>query len=170
MKTFLKYIALIIFIIVFDQWTKYLIHTSFRLGEAISVIDGFFNLAYARNTGAAFSFGSEYVDWQRYIVLLILPVVACLGLCYALYKSIKKSTVLLSVTYSLILGGAVGNLIDRFRLGYVIDFLDFYYKDWHFATFNIADSAISVAAAFLIIDALISKKNEKKNASRNINI
>lgn len=158
------YLGIIALIIILDQWSKVYVDTHFRLGESLSVIDGLFNFTYARNTGAAFSFGADYTSWQRYIVLLILPVVACIFLFIALYKSSTKSK-LLSITYSLILGGAIGNLIDRFRLGYVIDFLDFYHGDWHFATFNIADSAISIAAGLLIIDAFINRKKPAQDAT-----
>jgi signal peptidase II len=160
-KKLFPYLGLMILIILIDQWSKLYIDSHFRLGEGLSVIDGFFNLAYARNTGAAFSFGADYVSWQRYLFLLILPVAACIFLFVALYRALDKSK-LLCVTYTLILGGAIGNLIDRFRLGYVIDFLDFYYKDWHFATFNIADTSISIAAGLLIIDAIINRKSSKE--------
>jgi len=149
--------ALTVLIIVVDQWSKLYVDANFYLGESYKVIDGLFNLAYVRNSGAAFgSFGQSH-EWVRIVVLRIVPVLACLWLCYAIIKG-KKNTALINLSYALILGGAVGNLIDRFRLDYVIDMFDFYQGSAHFATFNVADSAISVAAGLLIIDYLIHLK------------
>ena len=151
------YFGFSLFLVILDQYTKLLIVENFRLGETYAVIDGFFNLTHVRNPGAAFGFGGEFSDVIRYGLFKILPVVACLWLAWLLVKSAKSSS-LLSWTYALILGGAIGNLIDRFRLDYVVDFFDFYYGRSHFATFNVADSAISVAAGLLIIDYFINSK------------
>ncbi len=147
-------------IIVLDQWSKIYVDTHFYLGESYKVIDGLFNLAYVRNSGAAFGSFGESHQWIRVVVLRIIPVLACFWLCYAIAKY-KKNTMLINVSYALILGGAIGNLIDRFRLDYVIDMFDFYQGTAHFATFNVADSAISTAAGLLVIDYLISLKKEK---------
>ena len=160
-----KHLALYLFvifaIIVFDQYTKYLVASNFYLGESVKVIDGLLNFTYARNMGAAFSFGGNFENWLRYLLFLALPVVACVWLFALLIKSFKGPR-MLSWAYALILGGAIGNLIDRFRLDYVVDFIDFYQGDAHFATFNIADSAISVAAGLLILDYFLNRKQEKE--------
>lgn len=158
-KNLLFYIAIILVIIIADQWSKDVVASNFYLGESVKVIDGMLNFTHARNTGAAFSFGGNFSNWLRYLLFLALPVVACAWLAALLVKSFKGPKIL-TWAYALILGGAIGNLIDRFRLGYVVDFIDFYQGDWHFATFNIADSAITIAAALLIIDYFIGKKRE----------
>ena len=154
-------LILVIVVIVLDQITKYYISEHFYVGESVNVIEGFFNFTYARNSGAAFGFGGEFHNWLRYALFLALPVFACIWLCYLLLTSVKSS-LFLFYAYGLILGGAIGNLIDRFRLDYVVDFFDFYYGPHHFATFNIADTAISVAAGFLIIDYIIIVYQERK--------
>ena len=160
MKKTLWLLLISLVIVVVDQWSKIYVDSNFYLGESYKVIDGLFNLTYVRNSGAAFgSFGQAH-PWIRVVVLRIVPVFACLWLCFAISKH-KKQNSLINISYSLILGGAVGNLIDRFRLDYVIDMFDFYQGSAHFATFNVADSAISVAAGLLIIDYLINLKAKK---------
>lgn len=155
------FLVSIFVIIIVDQWSKIYVANHFFVGESVKVIDGFFNFTYVRNSGAAFGFGGAFSNWIRYTIFRALPVIACLWLAVLLFKSYKKDT-LLSSAYALILGGAIGNLIDRFRLDYVIDFFDFYYGRNHFATFNVADSAITVAAGLLIIDYFIQLKKSKQ--------
>ena len=161
MKKLVILIILAILIIVIDQWSKIYVAGNFYIGESVPVIKGLFNFTYVRNSGAAFGFGGAFDNWIRYSIFRALPVVACVWLAYLMVKSYKDE-LLLSLSYSLILGGAIGNLIDRFRLDFVIDFFDFYYGKSHFATFNVADAAISVAAGLLIIDFFIQKKKEKE--------
>lgn len=161
MKKMLWMIFLIILIVVVDQWTKMEVVKSFHLGESYEVIKGFFNLTYVRNPGAAFGFGGAFADWIRYTILLVIPVLACFWLFYLLVKALKGPQIM-AYAYVLILGGAIGNLIDRFRLNYVVDFFDFYYGNAHFATFNVADSAISIAAGLLIFDFFLQKRKESK--------
>ena len=154
-------------IIISDQLTKGMVQQSFNLGESIPIIDGFFNFTYVRNTGAAFGMGAGAPEIIRRIVFLALPVVACIWLVVLIWKQRKENWVL-GWAYSLILAGAIGNLIDRFSLGYVVDFLDFYYKKSHFPAFNIADSAITIAGGLLIFDFIRSIKAEKnEKASTN---
>jgi signal peptidase II len=161
MKKLVILIVLAVLIIIIDQWSKIYVAGNFYIGESVPVIKGLFNFTYVRNSGAAFGFGGAFDDWIRYSIFRALPVVACIWLIYLMVKSYKDE-LLLSLSYSLILGGAVGNLIDRFRLDYVIDFFDFYYGKSHFATFNVADAAISVAAGLLIIDFFLQKNKEKE--------
>lgn len=160
-KNLAFYLFIIVAVIALDQYTKHLVASNFYLGESVKVVDGLLNFTYARNTGAAFSFGGDFANWARYLLFLALPVIACVWLLVLLVKSFKGPRIL-SWAYALILGGAIGNLIDRFRLDYVVDFIDFYQGEAHFATFNIADSAISVAAGLLIIDYLVNRKQEKE--------
>ena len=161
MKKLLLFIALIIFVVVVDQVSKIYVFNNFRLGESVPVIDGFFNLTYVRNTGAAFGFGGGFHNYLRYTLFLALPVGACIRIAVLLYKSMKESLIM-SFAYALILGGAIGNLIDRFRLDFVVDFFDFYIGKHHFATFNVADSAITLAAGLIILDYILQKKEENK--------
>ncbi len=154
----------IILLILIDQLTKWWIRADFSLGESISVLDGFFNITYVRNTGAAFGMGAEFHDSVRRPLFLFIPVLACLWLVWLIWKS-KRGKLLDLVSYSLILAGAVGNLIDRFVLGYVVDFLDFHHGAWHFPAFNIADSSITIAACLLIIGFIPLRKSK---ASSNV--
>lgn len=156
-------------LIIVDQLSKGAIQSSLYYGQTIPVIDGFFSIAYVKNTGAAFGFGADGPTWFRQIFFLALPVIFCGWIFYLLVKTLKGPTYI-SVAYSLILAGAVGNLIDRFSLGYVVDFLMFYWKNEanHFPAFNVADSCITIAAGLLVIDffqQLKAKKAEEPHAS-----
>lgn len=160
MKKPLLFLLFVVFVIVVDQVSKIYVLNNFYLGESVPVIDGFFNFTYVQNKGAAFGFGGAFSNWLRYLLFLFLPVIACFWLLHALIKSMN-GPLRMSWAFSLILGGAIGNLIDRFRLDFVVDFFDFYIKTSHFATFNVADSAITLAAGLIILDYFINKKNEK---------
>ncbi len=156
-----KLSLMMVTLILADQFSKGAIQASFRLGESIPIIDGFFNFTYVRNPGAAFGFGANNGDLFRLILFKIVPVIACFWIAALIWKERHKSF-LLSLAYSLILAGAIGNLIDRFSLNYVVDFLDFYLGSKHFPAFNIADSCISIAAGLLIIDFFLSLKKERE--------
>lgn len=153
-------------LIIIDQLSKGAIQTNLFYGQSIPVIDGFFSIAYVKNTGAAFGFGQGAHELFRIIMFLALPVLFCGWIFYLLIKTLK-GPLYLSVAYALILAGATGNLIDRFSLGYVVDFLLFYWKDEanHFPAFNVADSCITVAAGLLIIDFFQQLKAKKEQAS-----
>jgi len=153
------YISLIgAIIILVDQFTKGVVQDSFYLGESKTIIEGLFNLTYVKNKGAAFGMGASAPDWIRAILFLYLPVAACFYLLYLVWVSRNQKNWIPCWAYGLIFAGAVGNLIDRFMLDYVVDFLDFYIKDSHFPAFNVADSAISIAAGLLIIDLILDYK------------
>jgi signal peptidase II len=161
MARFYKLLVMVCFLIIADQLTKGWVQSSFQLWESQPVIDGFFNFTYVQNKGAAFGMGSDAGSIPRAIMFLFLPTVFTFWVIYMLIKTIKGAWHM-SLAYALIVAGAVGNLIDRFWLGYVVDFLDFYYKSSHFPAFNIADSCITVAAFILIIDMIINgKKNQE---------
>lgn len=148
-----------------DQITKGAVEQNFTLYESVPVIDGFFNLTYVRNTGAAWGVGQGVSETKRIIFFLIIPVLLCFWLIYLFFKSLAGKYYM-SLAYALILAGAAGNLIDRFSLGYVVDFLDFYYNKSHFPAFNIADSSITIAAFLLIYDYFEEIKANKKQVQK----
>lgn len=142
-------IALIV--ILLDQVTKITIERTFRYAETVPVTD-FFNLVKVYNPGAAFSFLGDAGGWQRYLFTAI-AIGAVLFILYLMKKHAHQR--LFCFALALILGGAIGNLIDRLVYGHVIDFLDFYWKGWgHFPAFNIADVGISIGAVLFIVDEL----------------
>ena len=140
-------------LIIADQLSKGAIQSSFYFGQSIPVIEGFFSLAYVKNSGAAFGFMADGPIWFRQTFFLLLPVLFCGYIFYLLIKTLK-GPFYISLAYTLIIAGAIGNLIDRFSLGYVVDFLLFYWKDEsnHFPAFNVADSCITIAAFLLNFD------------------
>jgi len=145
----LKWLWLSLIVLVLDQWTKIAVDGSMRLYESIALIPGF-NLTYVHNTGAAFSFLSEAGGWQRWFFAAMALIISVV-LTVWLYR-LKSHETLLAVALSLVLGGAIGNLIDRLAYGYVIDFLDVYYQSWHWPAFNIADMAISVGVFLMLLE------------------
>jgi signal peptidase II len=151
---------MIIFVFLFvDQLSKTIVSTSFNLYESRMVIPGFFNLTYIRNRGAIFGFFSTNQSFLIY-ALLTLASMAALGLVVYYFYKTSSSERFLKISLSLILAGALGNLTDRLFRGSVIDFLDFYVKDWHWPFFNVADSCISVGA-ILLLYIFFFKKGEK---------
>jgi signal peptidase II len=139
-----------------DQATKFVAAENL-LGRTITVIPGFFDLVLVHNTGAAFGFLNEAGGWQNVFFVAVAVVVSAV-LVYLLGR-MDRGDRITAWALSLILGGALGNLVDRLRLGYVIDFVDWYYRGWHWPAFNIADAAITVGAALLVLDALAIGKS-----------
>lgn len=140
-------------IIVLDQVTKYLILHFLPLYSTIKVIPGFFNLVHVRNTGAAFSFlAGEPSAWRQGLFIGLTIVVVAIIL-YA-YGKVHSKDYWSRTAYALISSGALGNLIDRLRLGEVVDFLDCYVDAYHWPAFNVADSAITVGALMLVVSLL----------------
>jgi signal peptidase II len=136
-----------------DQLTKYLVVCSIPLNTGISVIPGFFNLVHVQNTGGAFSvFAGPGHPWRQYIFMGITVLVVG-AVAYA-YGNVGKRDYWTRISYVCIAGGAIGNLIDRFRLGEVVDFLDFYIEGYHWPAFNVADAAISTGAAMLLVSLI----------------
>lgn len=142
-------------IIVLDQWSKAAITQHFVFGESMA-LTGYFNLVLAHNTGAAFSFLHDAGGVQRWLFSGI-AVIASVWIVWLLRK--HKEETLFCLALALILGGALGNLVDRIAYGYVVDFLDFYWGDYHFPAFNVADSAITGGAALLIWDGFKGKQH-----------
>ena len=142
-------LALIIFIA--DQFTKVLILGYYQLGDA-TYVTSFFNVVRVHNSGAAFSFLANAGGWQRWFFTGI-GIAATLFIVWMLRAHAGQK--LFSFALSCILGGAVGNVVDRMMHGYVVDFLDFHYAGWHFPAFNIADAAITIGAVCLILDEVL---------------
>ncbi len=137
-------------IILLDQVTKITVEKLFTFGESYPVTS-FFNLVLAYNKGAAFSFLANQGGWQRYFFSM-LGIGAALFIIYLLTRHAGQRLFCWALT--LILGGAVGNVIDRIAYGHVIDFLDFHVSGWHWPAFNVADSAICIGAVLFVIDEL----------------
>ncbi|PIV87427.1 MAG: signal peptidase II [Hydrogenophilales bacterium CG17_big_fil_post_rev_8_21_14_2_50_63_12] len=149
-RSSLSWLWLSALVILLDQLSKLAITA--RLAAYIDVVPltGFFNLVHVHNTGAAFSLFADQPGWQRFFFLGIAAIAAAV-IFYLLRKTAGRP--LYSIALALILGGALGNVIDRVLYGHVIDFLDFYLAAWHWPAFNVADSAITVGAALLIWDS-----------------
>ncbi|MBP7352254.1 MAG: lipoprotein signal peptidase [Comamonas sp.] len=145
-------------IIALDQITKQWILDIYQLGDW-TPITGFFNIVRAHNTGAAFSFLADGSGWQRWLFVGI-GVVATLLIVWQLRK--HPGDKLFCFALSSILGGAIGNVVDRLQHGYVVDFLDFYWGSSHFPAFNVADVGISVGAACLILDEILRSRRAKR--------
>ena len=123
-------------------------------------INGFINLTHQQNTGAAFSFLAGAGGWQRWFFVVLASVVSAVLVAW-LWRIRASGMVMLSAGLTLVLGGAIGNLVDRIRFGYVTDFIQVWFGSWAFPSFNVADSAITVGAALLIIDSLFLSGKEK---------
>ena len=150
-KARLPYVLLVAVTLILDRWTKSLIQTRFVLNESSSIIDGFFNITYVRNTGVAFGIFSSISSPVKSILLSLFTLVAvAVVVAYALRSPVRNW--LLQFSLGCILGGALGNLYDRLSYGYVIDFLEFYFRDYHWPAFNVADSAISTGVVLLAIE------------------
>jgi len=146
-------------VVVFDQVAKAIILNRLSLYSYVSVIPGLFNLTHIQNPGGAFGFLAQQPSSLRSIIFLTGSLLA-IGLVFYLYKNTPKTSPLLATGISLILGGAVGNLIDRVRFGKVVDFLDFYLAGFHWPAFNVADSAVSVGIAIYLFHLLFKKMPE----------
>ncbi len=144
-------------VMLLDQYTKMLIIETYQLGDATRVT-AFFNIVRVHNTGAAFSFLSNASGWQRWF-FTSFSIIA-VGVIVWLLRT-RGSQRLFATALSFILGGAIGNVIDRLWHGYVVDFLDFHAAGMHFPAFNVADSAITLGAACLILDELLRARRAK---------
>lgn len=142
-------------VIVLDQITKFAVAGAFTLHEQLPLTP-WFNLTLAHNPGAAFSFLSDASGWQRWFFTAIALAVSIAIVVWM--KRLPANDRWMAIALALILGGALGNVWDRITLGYVIDFLDFYVGQWHWPAFNVADSAITIGAIMLAIDAFFFAK------------
>ena len=142
-------------VVVLDQFTKELAQRTLVLHDPVSVLP-FFNLRLMHNTGAAFSILNGAGGWQRWLFISLALTISTVLIVWI--RAVGRQNLWLALALSLVLGGALGNVWDRIVLGYVVDFIDVYYAGWHWPTFNVADSAICVGAALLIIDSFRSGK------------
>ncbi|ADD68535.1 lipoprotein signal peptidase [Denitrovibrio acetiphilus DSM 12809] len=153
-------ISSVVFIVILDQWTKLYIKNNFDLYELRPVIDGFFSITYVLNPGAAFGMLAKLDDSYRQGFFVIITAVAILAVIYLMSK--EKDMKIRLVSYTLILAGAIGNFIDRIYIGKVVDFLHFYYKQYQWPAFNVADIAISVGIGILFLDYIILSNRSKR--------
>ncbi|MDH2997755.1 signal peptidase II [Pasteurellaceae bacterium LFhippo2] len=160
-QTGIKWLWLSLITIIVDLWTKYIVVQNFQLYESVNVLP-IFNLTYARNYGAAFSFLADHSGWQKFF-FLGLAIVISIALVVMLFKN-KAELKLQNCAYALIIGGAIGNAIDRAYRGYVVDFFDFYWDIYHYPVFNVADIGIVIGAGLLILESLLEHRKTKKKS------
>ncbi|MDH3578050.1 MAG: signal peptidase II [Gammaproteobacteria bacterium] len=149
---FIAWMVVALAIVGVDQLTKWAIVEWVPLYDRVP-LNSFINLTHQKNTGAAFSFLANAGGWQRWFFVVLATVVSGV-IAVWIWRIRKDGQALLSIGLALVLGGAVGNLIDRIRFGHVTDFIQVWFGGWAFPSFNVADAGISVGAALLIIDAL----------------
>ncbi len=157
--TKLKWLWLAVAVIALDLGTKAMATAMLSYGQPVPVVP-MFNLTLLHNTGAAFSFLADAAGWQRGFFVGLALIVSVV-LVYWL-KGLKRHETWVAIAIALILGGAIGNVYDRVVHGYVVDFLHFYWRDWHFPAFNLADSAITIGAGMMILDMF--RKSDPKAA------
>ena len=146
-------LTIVALVIVIDQLVKAIVRSSLQLHDTVEVIPGFFSLTRVHNFGAAFGLGNA-VDFPFKTVILSIVAAAALSALAWYGSSLPPEQPLARVGLALIVGGAAGNLIDRLKDGYVLDFFDFYWNGWHFWAFNVADAAITVGVSLMILDLL----------------
>ena len=160
-----KYWVLLVvcfWILFVDQWTKHAVQQRLVLYQKVEVIHGFFNLVHVRNTGGAFGiFGGEKGGLGS--LLFVVVSLVAIGSILFLFIRLKEDEKTLSLSLSLVLSGAIGNLIDRLRFGEVVDFLDFYLFSFHWPAFNIADSAICFGIGLMAFELWFRDKRKPKN-------
>lgn len=160
-RKYLILLSMLGMLVSFDQLTKFLVVSRFRLGETLPVIKSYFNLTLVHNPGAAFGMLATLPPEWRDPFFLIVPIVTLIVILAVFFK-LHEGQHISIYSLSMIVGGAVGNLIDRVRLGFVIDFLDFHWDyQHHFPAFNVADSAITVGVFLLIVSMFFEKEPRK---------
>jgi signal peptidase II len=158
----LAYLAIAGGVFLIDQASKAWAVRSLRFGDGKQVISGFLNFVYAQNPGIAFSMLDDHGDGGRW-GLSIIAIVAGVLVLYFFWRTPRTDDRILGAL-ALLLAGIAGNVTDRLRLGFVIDFIDVQFGPWHYPTFNIADSAICIGAGLLILDMFLSKRSQKSEA------
>ena len=151
-------------VVILDQITKALVRPSLALHQSVELIPGFLDLTRVHNTGAAFGMLNAVDFPLKTLVLSLVAIVALSGVAwYAV--TVPLSDRLARIGVAAVLGGAIGNLIDRATSGYVLDFVDAYWGDWHFWAFNVADAAITIGVVFMILDMLGVGRHSDSRAS-----
>lgn len=159
-KRYLIFFPTVFLVVALDQMTKSYITAGMLPHESFTVVEGFLNITYVRNPGAAFGFLAHASPIWRFVFFMAITVLAAGLILYYVIKSEGEEPCLICVL-SLILGGALGNLIDRLRFGEVVDFIDVYFKTYHWPAFNIADSAISLGAFFMLLEMFNRRKRRE---------
>lgn len=158
----LRFLWLSALIIVLDLGSKFLVTRTFELHESVQLLP-VFNLTYVRNYGAAFSFLSDHSGWQKYFFIAIALIISAI-LVYWLARTPANRT-LANCGYASIIGGALGNMIDRSYHGFVVDFFDVYWDIYHYPVFNVADIAVTLGAAMLILDHFKHPESKSKQGA-----
>lgn len=158
-------LGLLAAIVMLDQITKIAVDSTFALHQSIPVIEGFFHLTYVRNKGAAFGILAGGPPWLRLSFLIAFSIAAVIFVLITL-RRLPPEEKMLTIALTLILGGAVGNLIDRVLRGEVIDFFDFHYRGFHWPAFNIADSCITVGVALALLRLLPARGEDPLSPKR----
>src|SRR5262245_12915908 len=153
------YFFLVLVIVGLDRWTKWLIHSRLLLNQTVLIIDGFFNITYVRNTGVAFGILDPVSLPLKSTLLALLSAAAIAGVIVYSWRT-RVSKTLLQVALNLILAGAVGNLYDRINYGYVVDFIEVYFRNYRWPSFNLADSAITVGVGLLALELFRRETHE----------
>lgn len=161
----LKWIWLAVVVVILDQLTKYIASNSLVMFQPVAVMP-MFNWTLMHNTGAAFSFLADAGGWQRWFFAVIAVVVSVVIVLWI--KRLEQHEKWQAIALALILGGALGNVIDRIWLGYVVDFIQVYYQQWYWPAFNIADSAIFIGVVMIIIDTIRESRAEKKSTEKQV--
>ena len=155
----LRLLWLSLLVVVLDQWSKYWIVANFREYEVLTVWP-VFNLTLVYNTGAAFSFLSDAGGWQRWFFVTVGVLVSLVMVIWLARLQPRERWTALGL--ALVVGGAVGNLIDRVVLGKVVDFLQWHWQDWYWPSFNLADSAITLGVILLLLDGLFGTRPQEE--------
>ncbi len=156
----LKWLWLSVVVVGLDQGTKYLAEHMLTLHQPVAVMP-LLNLTLSHNPGAAFSFLADAGGWQRWLFIALAAVVSLVLVVWL--RKLTRADVWIAAAVTLVLGGAIGNLIDRVVHQYVIDFIDVYYKSWHWYTFNVADIAITVGVVVLLADGLFGRSRTQRS-------
>ena len=143
-----------------DQASKIFVHTQMRMGEPKVVIEGFFNIAYITNSGGAFGLFGDSHEVIRIILFLLVPII-CVFFIFMMLEETQNRFQVMALAF--ILGGASGNYLDRVSLGYVVDFIDWHVKGWHWPTFNVADSFIVTGVFIMLLSYFQEWRSEKQN-------
>ncbi len=160
-KSMLGWLVLSVVIVIADLVTKYYATSLLEYAMPVEVIPAFFNFTLLHNTGAAFSFLATQSGWQRWFFVALAVVVS---LALVRWLQTLRGDRWMAISIALVLGGAIGNLYDRIALGYVVDFLHFYWGNYHFPAFNLADTAISIGAGMMVLDLFRKQETTDNNA------
>jgi signal peptidase II len=155
--------SIVAIVLLLDQFTKYVVEARIRLHDVIIVIPGFFNLTHVRNKGAAFGILSSLPEFWRSAFFIIVTIIAIIAIIVLIMRTHERLPV---YAFSLIAGGAVGNVIDRIRYGEVVDFIQWYVRSYYWPSFNVADSAISIGVALLAVEMLFLNKSANESAEK----